>query len=172
MWLRFLRWSLDDDVSNRAFRTMLSVSLLIEFSANRLFVCIFNRAKRGDGIGGGGNGIVGGLLRLTDDDIDALELPYRFATELLAILTHDTPGKSMREKYDFPLTKHSIRCRTYHSDCVAFAVSLLDRHSCEPTAIDTVWPQSRLHFPAFDTQTHDIPTVLFGDLVALIALQL
>lgn len=53
---------------------MLSVSLLIEFSAMRLlFICAFKRAKRGDGMGGGGNGIDGGLLRF--DETDALELP-------------------------------------------------------------------------------------------------
>ena len=43
-------------------------------------------------MGGGGNGIVGGFVRLPDEASDALELPpYRFAPELLAMLTQLTP---------------------------------------------------------------------------------
>lgn len=72
---------------------MLSVSLLSDCSAKRLLLlaCAF-LAILGDGIGGGGKGIDGGLVRFWDEEIDALLLPYgRFATELLAMLTQLTP---------------------------------------------------------------------------------
>lgn len=97
LWLFLFRWSLDEDVSSNAFRTMASVSLLNDVSAKRLLL-LFEFAAVTDKLcfgrcddcgGGGGSGIDGGLFRMIAED--AIEPVRRLATDPLARLMQLTP---------------------------------------------------------------------------------